>query len=300
MDVAAVKDRILRLNKEIHEERFVGRDLSYAVGLWERAVDNYRLSNFSQAEALVDEAYRALYLGQADIPQQVVVPQSAPQPQAVVTPLYVVYTDDGDFLDKILHHISQLLYISAMVLIKPKSAFERLNYSKPVSEIMTLFSLFGLVLAASYFWVIAPSRDFNPGAAQIFLSIVVFGFVFCVLISILANQIAKVLGGIGSTAHTATVIGLSLVPVILSAVAFFYYGFSNSLLPVHGSAEPDLANLVVLVALAIVGVGLNIRLQAIGLSMVHHLSEKKGLFSALTTAAASFILLSATAYTLVM
>ncbi|MBD3387562.1 MAG: hypothetical protein GF416_00920 [Candidatus Altiarchaeales archaeon] len=124
MDQDAVRDRLLRLNKEIHSERFSRMELTPVLQLWEHARIEYEKSNYGLVEEIIDEAYRILYGGgqqppddmpgeqphqmggrmhqqpQGQTPQQRMrgTPQQTegqPQPGGEV-PVYVVVDDKGN------------------------------------------------------------------------------------------------------------------------------------------------------------------------------------------------------------
>jgi hypothetical protein len=300
MDSSAVKERILRLNKEIHNERFAKRDLSYPMGLWERAVDNYRQTNFSQAEALVDEAYRALYGGQAVSPDEIVQPQKPPEMQPQIMPVYVVYQGGEDFLGLLGSRLTDLLAISFNILVKPRKVFSNLHSIKPVTETLTIFILFGLAYAAALFGFVIPAINLGGNVIQFLFSSILFGFIFCFLASIMTNLAVKILGGKGSVVVTSSVYALSLIPVFICFLIAFYISLTTSLFTFQGGInETSIIGASLLTILLLVGLAGTIRLQSIGLNVVHNLSMRKGALAASVVSIISMILLGAAAYTLV-
>jgi hypothetical protein len=49
MDSHSVKERLLRLNKEVHDERFADRDLTVVLKLWDQAKASYDRSEYGRA-----------------------------------------------------------------------------------------------------------------------------------------------------------------------------------------------------------------------------------------------------------
>ena len=302
MDPQRVKERLLRLNEEIHDERFSGRDLGAVLGLWEEAKVNFHKSNFGIAEELIDRAYGILYAPQSQVPaaqpqpQVVSPPPQVAEPQLQAAPViqpvevYSVY-EAGEF-DKIMYRASDFSYVCFRTLVSPTKVFSIFSTAKPVSEMFVFFVLFGLLFGVFFLSIMTPTLGLDLGLIQVFTGLLLSGFFFCVLASYITHIIIHRFGGRGPYNLTAAVYGFSLIPFIICAILLLYMRFMTSSLDFVNHTFAENIRGLLLAGLILLGAAAwNVFLQSIGLSTVHKVERSKSALAAVISGVVSIFLL---------
>jgi len=276
MGADEVRERLLRLNEEIHSDRFKDADVSGVLQLWENAKAEYEAENYGYSEQIIDQAYRVLY-GQGQDTQ--VAPASVvDSSQQTATPVFMVYDEEPDMFSKVFSGFSGSTGLLLQALIQPRRVFRGFEKENPVNETLMSFTLFGLVAAAAAVMSVLPVIGFDVNVIWFAAGSLVIGFLFCILASAILYAIAKAVGGTGDFTFTSSVYGFGLTPITACVVLLAYLDQTTTFFDVGVQLTTE--NIVGaggLMIAALICFVWSVVVQAIGLSEVHGLSFKKAL-----------------------
>jgi hypothetical protein len=215
MDASQVRERLLFLNKEIHDERFKHMELSGVISMWESAKVLYEQGRLAEAERVIEDALSILYAArrQEEAPQ---TSQQSPQPQAPVTQVYSETPSRGSVSDALYSIVTSFFEICWYVLVRPYHVFDFIKQRSPVSDVMLVLGIFGFVFTVNA--ILYLDLGFLDNLQVLFLS-PVYGFILAVLASLLLKAVSSVLGFKTGLTHLFCVYGFSLVPSALIGLA---------------------------------------------------------------------------------
>jgi hypothetical protein len=283
MDQENVRQRLLRLNQEMHDPRFTGRDLTAIVGLWNNARTAYQEGKYDTSQGFIDEGYRLLYLAPQSQQQGQQINQ---QPLQAPQPVFFMYDEppSESLADNLSHNASEFFLLLFKILTDPTNTFKNINIVKSARDSTVYFALFGIVssivLILGFYTVVGKYMNLISG----FSSLVVLFMVMPIVCAWIGHKVCRYFGGSASFAYTASVYGLSLAPTIAGLIVTGYIAYATAYLKIaDGISISNIVGVAVVLAACFCGLAWSLMLQTIGLSTVHNIGRRKAFLTALLT-----------------
>jgi hypothetical protein len=295
-----IRERLLRLNKEAHDGRFGGRDLSAVLGLWDRAKACLEKSDYTGADVFIDEAYRTLYLPQMQRTATVQAPMpqnaaKAPDDGGETVPVYALYEEPG-FSDKLAAQAMSLALTSLRTIAKPRTVFRNLPAGGHGSEVISFYIGFSIILTITLAGFAAAKTGLALSHLSSYISALAGFIIAFIVASSAAHMAVKSAGGKGGYKATNAVCAFSLSPAILAAVAVLYVQAAEGPFAADGSVIPGgIPAAAAIAVLMACGIAWTLALQAIGFTVTHGLPFSKAATAAAANAATAAFLVFAVA-----
>lgn len=222
MEKETTRERLLRLNKEIHSKHFEYIDHKPLLDLWDEAEFEYNRDNLGRAQEIIDEAYRILYSSQPDDARKQAPPQKATQRQAAQKtrqPPTTQYAQGKS--DKPLAHLMNIFTPCYWILRKPSGTFLYfVSKYNPGIESIEVALIFGGIAAIIFREMVEEYRHL------IAVPIALLAWIF--LLSFILQRLTSAFGGSIGFKMMQPVIVYSATPSLIATVIILVMTFTAS------------------------------------------------------------------------